>query len=328
MARADLIVRLVQSASRGDQPLFRKTVEALIAEERAQQHHVFAGRLEESLQTNGSGNGRVLRTLNESDNNGYVVEVRPDRSLEDLVLAPLVEQAVREVVEEQHRAELLRSYNLEPRHRMLLVGPPGNGKTSLAEALAHELMVPLCVVRYEAVVASYLGETSTRLQRLFDYIRTRRCVLFFDEFETLGKERGDEHETGEIKRVVSTLLLQIDALPSHVVVVTATNHAELLDRAVWRRFQLRLELPTPGRDEIKQWIQRFEERSGISLATNGETLARKMEGASFGEIEELALDVQRRTVLSEPSADPRAILRKRLEQWQARYSVTPCRGNG
>jgi len=95
-------------------------------------------------------------------------------------------------------------------------------------------------VRYEAVVGSFLGETSSRLRRLFDFARTHPCVLFFDEFDTLGKERGDVHETGEIKRVVSSLLLQIDALPSYVVVVTATNHPELLDRAVWRRFQMRL----------------------------------------------------------------------------------------
>ena len=244
MARADLLVRLVRSASRGDQALFRKTVESLVAEERAKQHHILAERLEESLKSNGSGwlpEQRLAAPRAEQ-----VLELQPDRRLDELVLPSIVSKAIEEVIEEQHRAELLRSHNVEPRHRLLFAGPPGNGKTSLAEALATELVAPLCVVRYEAVVASYLGETSTRLQKLFDHVRTRRCVLFFDEFDTLGKERGDEHETGEIKRVVSTLLLQIDRLPSHVVVVTATNHPELLDRAVWRRFQLRLKLLRPG----------------------------------------------------------------------------------
>ncbi len=144
-----------------------------------------------------------------------------------------------------------------------LTGPPGNGKTSLAEALARELMLPLLVVRYEAVIASYLGETALRLNSLFDQIRPLRCVVFFDEFDVLGKERGDTHETGEIKRVVSSLLLQVDGLPSHVVTVAATNHPELLDRAVWRRFQIRLNLPPPRPTDIDEWMRRFEGRTPI-----------------------------------------------------------------
>jgi SpoVK/Ycf46/Vps4 family AAA+-type ATPase len=99
-----------------------------------------------------------------------------------------VTSACKELIEEQHRLDLLRSHNLEPRHRVLLAGPPGNGKTSLAEVIATELMVPLLVVRYEAVIASYLGETAVRLARLFDHVRTCRAVLFFDEFDVVGKE--------------------------------------------------------------------------------------------------------------------------------------------
>ena len=155
---------------------------------------------------------------------------------------------------------------------MLLAGPPGNGKTSLAEALAAELAVPLLTVRYESVIASYLGETAVRLSRLFEQIRMRRCMLFFDEFDVVGKERGDVHETGEIKRVVSSLLLQIDDLPSHVVVVTATNHPELLDRAVWRRFQLRLHLPPPSQALATEWFCRFEQRFGDKLGYEPSTL--------------------------------------------------------
>lgn len=160
-----------------------------------------------------------------------------------------------ELVAEQHRADLLRSYNLEPRHRILLAGPPGNGKTTLAEALANALCVPMVVVRYGAVIGSYLGETAQRIARVFEEARLRHCVLFFDEFDAVGKGRGDHHETGELKRVVSSLLLQIDALPSTMVVVTATNHPELLDHAIWRRFQVCVELLAPKRGQIEKWFR-------------------------------------------------------------------------
>src|SRR5260370_36934670 len=114
--------------------------------------------------------------------------------------------------------------------------------------MAESLEIPLFNVRYELMIGSFLGETAARLKRVFDYARTTPCVLFFDEFDAVGKERGDTHETGEIKRVVTSLLMQVDDLPSYVVVIAATNHAELLDRAVWRRFQFRLTVPGPSQN--------------------------------------------------------------------------------
>jgi SpoVK/Ycf46/Vps4 family AAA+-type ATPase len=241
--------------------------------------------------------------------------------MDSILLAPEVSVAARELIEEQQRCDLLRSYGVEPRHRMLLSGPPGNGKTTLAEGIAYELMVPLFVVRYEAVVGSFLGETSSRLKRLFDFARTHHCVLFFDEFDTLGKERGDTHETGEIKRVVSSLLLQIDGLPSHVVVVTATNHAELLDRAVWRRFQLRLELPGPTLAQRTAWFERFQKTLGVSLGVHPKTMATRLKVSSFSELEQFCQDVHRRYVLSLPSGNVKDIIADRLEQWKHRASA-------
>ena len=224
MARSDLLVSLVRSGTTGDQSTFRRTVDALIAEEQAKKHVVLASELAEAVahapstlgharNGNGNGNGNgASRSVMAFEQ--LVYEVVPERRLADLILPPTVTSAAEELVEEHHRADLLRSYGLEPRHRVLLVGPPGSGKTSLAEVIATEVMVPLVVVRYETLIGSYLGETAGRLQAVFDAVRQRRCVLFLDEFDTLGKERGDEHETGEVKRVVSSLLLQIDQLPS------------------------------------------------------------------------------------------------------------------
>ena len=155
----------------------------------------------------------------------------------------------------------------------------------------------------------------------FDEVRTRRCVLFFDEFDVVGKERGDIHETGEIKRVVSSLLLQIDDLPSHVVVVTATNHPELLDRAVWRRFQLRLNLPAPTLASAEEWFHRFEKRLDEELGYKPASLAKRLKGLSFSELEQFSLDVRRQYVLTLPDGDVRTIVADRLKQWQGRAAT-------
>ena len=112
-----------------------------------------------------------------------------------------------------------------------------------------------------------------RLRRLMDFVSTRRCVLFFDEFETIGKERGDIHETGEIKRVVSSFLLQMDQLPSYVTIIGATNHPELLDKASWRRFQIRMTLPMPTRANISLWIDKFQASHKVNFGYSSETIA-------------------------------------------------------
>lgn len=325
MARSDVLINLVRAFNHGDKTLIRRTLEALIAEERKKQHHVLADRLSELLKSNGFSESKSL-TIPDERVQSLFYEIIPQRKIQDLLLPNIVTRACEELIEEHQRRDLLHSFNLEPRHRLLLVGPPGNGKTSLAEALAYLLMMPLYIVRYEGIIGSYLGETAVRLRRLFDYVRTRHCVLFFDEFDTIGKERGDIHETGEIKRVVSSLLLQMDLLPSHVIVITATNHPELLDRAVWRRFQLKLSLPNPDRIQLLEYLRRLEERLGENLGHSLESLSIKLEGASFAELEEFETDILRRRVLDLPDGDLKKIVSERLKQWQERFTQSDLQG--
>jgi SpoVK/Ycf46/Vps4 family AAA+-type ATPase len=321
MPRSDLLLTLVKAGAAGNRQLFRKAVEAMVADERARQHNQLADRLSENLETVGStAYGQPNRPSGDVSS-GLLAEVSPRIQLDGLVLSQATKGAAEELIEEHRRRDLLRSYGLEPRHRMLLVGPPGNGKTALAEAIASALAVPMFALRYEAIIGSFLGETSTRLRQVFEFARARQCVLFFDEFDALGKERGDTHETGEIKRVVSTLLLQIDALPSHVVVITATNHPELLDRAVWRRFQLRLLLPRPTKGQVKEWLTRFKVVADQDLGFSPHQLSQKLRVASFAELEEFCADVQRRFVLGQPDAKLKQIVASRLVQWGARSKV-------
>lgn len=299
-----------------------KTVEAMAAEERSKNHSVLAEQLESQVHRNGNGNGNGFATPKPEFTptrvaaHDVVHEITPRRNMSELVLSASVRHAVDELVQEHHRSDLLRSYNLQPRNRLLLTGSPGNGKTSLAEALANALMVPFVIARYDGLITSYLGETATRLRRLFEFAHTRRCVLFFDEFDTLGKERGDIHETGEIKRVVSSLLLQIDDLPSHVVVVCATNHPELLDRAVWRRFQLKLELARPDRNQIADYFSLASKRFNFSFGLSPRTIADKLVGANYSDLDNFTSDVARAYVLALPEADAKKITSDKLRHWK------------
>lgn len=320
MARADLLYDLIKYGLVNDNPNFRKVAEAICAEERAKQHGVLANKIEELLKIQNRPIMRdpLLPTIrNGNGEQNLFVEKIPAKKLEQLLLPKSVVESCRDLIEEQSRADLLRSHGLEPRNKILLVGPPGNGKTSLAEAIAEALMLPLFTVKYESIVGAYLGETATRLGKLFDYAKTRQCVLFFDEFETLGKERGDTHETGEIKRVVSSLLLQIDALPSYTIVIAATNHDALLDRAAWRRFQLRLSLPKPSRRDLEMWFKHFESRVGFDFGLEPSTLAKKLLGKSFAEAEEFALSVYRKYILRIPNGNVKEITQNELSLYLA-----------
>ena len=324
MARSDLLISLVKASMTGDTTAVKSVVERIIAEENSKQHRVLANRLSQALRTNGNGT-YFSRPPADAAKGGreFVAEYTPHRRLEDLILSDKCRGAVDQFIEEQQRQDLLRSHGLNPRHRILLVGPPGNGKTSLAEAIAEALAVPFFVVRYEAMIGSYLGETATRLNRVFEYVRTTPCVLFFDEFDAIGKERGDTHETGEIKRVVTSLLMHVDSLPCYTIVIAATNHPELLDRAVWRRFQLRLNLPAPTQSEIAHYIGRNLSKLNDFSISSAKAIAKKLGPISYAEAEEFVMDVRRRDVLAMGERYSKDLLEMQLDQWEMRSQAKP-----
>lgn len=317
MARSDLLVSLVKAGASGDRSTLVSTVEAIVAEERAKSHNVLADRLHKALQSVPVTPSSELRRAG-APGRDFVIESEPRATLESLILTLPAETLSRQLIEEQRRADLLRAQGMQPRHRVLLSGPPGNGKTSLAEAIAEAIAVPLLTVRYDALVGAYLGETNARLARLFEYARTTPCVLFFDEFDAVGKERGDVHETGEIKRVVSFLLMQLDQLPSYVVVVAATNHGELLDRAVWRRFQLRIDMPTPSVDSVTVLIDRFFNIWPDDPGMTAKAVASQMGKTSFAETFEFCQNIRRRHILSQGGETLKGILAQELRLWKTR----------
>ena len=320
MARGDLLVSLIRASMSGDKNAVRSTVETMIVEEKSKQHKLLADRLTRALYT--AGNGGIHTPAHAFDlanrSRDFIAEITPKRRLDDMILSDICREVVGQLIEEQQRSSLLRAHGLDPRHRVLLVGPPGNGKTSLAEAIAEVLAVPFFVVRYEAMIGSYLGETASRLKRVFDYVRTTPCVLFFDEFDTVGKERGDIHETGEIKRVVTSLLMNVDELPSYAIIIAATNHSELLDRAVWRRFQLRLHLPAPTEKDLVKYFEHFLSSRETPVGISATTIVKRLGAISYAEAEEFTLDTRRRDVMTMKERPLKKIIEQQLKIWSMR----------
>lgn len=324
MARSDLLVSLVRAGAAGDREALRSTTEALVADERAKKHYIVADRLQRALSAVPVTPPALTASsphLNPSNGREAILEVSARLQIDDLILSLPVKESGRQLIEEHRRADVLRASGYEPRHRVLLSGPPGNGKTSFAEALAESLGLPFYVVRYDALIGSYLGETNARLRKLFDYVRTTPSVLFFDEFDAIGKERGDTHETGEIKRVVSFLLMQLDQLPSYVIVVAATNHGELLDRAVWRRFQMRLSMPAPQRKDVTVFLDRILSDWPDTPKMSAGRISAKLGTVSYAEALDFCQNVRRRQILGLGELSVDDALRAELELWTSR--VTP-----
>lgn len=168
----------------------------------------------------------------------------PTARFGDVVLPQDVEKQLPAILQEHGRADELAAFRLFPRHKILLEGPPGNGKTMLAEAFAGELGVPLLRVNYSGLIASHLGETGTNLAKAFRYAECAPCVLFLDEFDGISADRTTS-DLGEIKRITNQLLILIDKMPSRCVLICATNLVEQIDPAVLRRFDFCLHIPTP-----------------------------------------------------------------------------------
>ena len=323
MARADIVLNLLKTGVNGDLTLFKRTAKALMVDEQSKNHFVLAKQIEDILkESEGESTDTPSSVYKQKPLKDALYETIPNRQISDLVLPKLANDQVHELIEEHHRRDLLRTYNLEPKHKLLFYGPPGNGKTSLAEAIAQSLAVPFFTLHYEDVVQSYLGESAKKLDLVFEYAANKRCVLFLDEFEAISKERDDINESGEIKRLVSSLLTQIDRLPSHVVVIAATNHTSMIDKAFWRRFQMHVELGKPNQSMIKDWIATYQNNSNQDLHYEPALLAKELRGLSFSEVESFALDVTRRYVLSQPSSSSsvKGIVDKKILEWKNRLT--------
>ncbi len=312
MTTGDLIRRMVIAFGKGDYSAFRDAVLDLIAEERRKNHNVYARELErllsnaeppatlnqvESLTLLGVRNGDLPR---DKDKDAVLVDiVDPQRALDDLVLLGSVRRVLDRIVEENRRGELIRSHGLTPIKKILFCGPPGCGKTVAAEAVAAALYLPLVVVRFDAVVSSYLGETAANLRKVFDFVRSRAMVVLFDEFDAIGKRRTDDAEHGELKRVVNSFLQMLDRFRGDAVLIAATNHQGLLDSAIWRRFDEVLLFPLPTDKEMEAVLLKTLRQVVISPNVSLPRVVASLKGMSHADVERVAIDSLKQMILTD-----------------------------
>ncbi len=209
-----------------------------------------------------------------------------------------------------------------PFAKVLFCGPPGCGKTVAAEALARELYLPLATVRFDAVVSSYLGETAANLRKVFDFARSRPLVLFFDEFDAIGKHRTAADEHGELKRVVNSFLQMLDSFRSETLTVAATNHQGLLDSALWRRFDEIVMFPKPTPEEIETLLCRQFRQITVGHSVNLGEAARSLEGFSHADVERVAQDSIKQPVLMEKQWVEPDVLSAAIARQHDRLAVT------
>lgn len=181
-----------------------------------------------------------------------------------LILSHELGDALNQLVEERLNPSKLEAVGLAPSRSALFVGPPGVGKTTAAQAVAKRLELPLLTLDLSSVISSFLGKTGSNIRRVFDYARSIPCVLFLDEFDAVAKSRGDASDIGELKRLVTVLLQEIDTWPEESLLLAATNHEESLDPAVWRRFDLVARFTLPSRLELTEFITSDKAFQGLN----------------------------------------------------------------
>lgn len=194
----------------------------------------------------------------DTDSRLQIVEVHPfDEDRHNVVLDHMVEKQINEFINIiKHRSEL-EFAGVDIKKTLLLHGKPGCGKTSIAHYISEQTGLPLVVARLDGIVSSLLGSTSKNIRKIFEYAQSMPCILFLDEFDAIAKARDDQHELGELKRVINSLLQNIDSMGMDSILIAATNHPELLDKAVWRRFVQTVEVGLPSKESISEMIELF-----------------------------------------------------------------------
>lgn len=327
MANGDQLKALLRSHAEGDDRHFYSVAMQMAAHEAKQGHGKLAEDLRELIDAAKArrnaiaGDGAIPIAKPKGELAGLLSVSYPSRRLSDMVLSESLQQSLHRVLKEQKHLSKLRSHGLHPRRKLLLVGPSGTGKTMTASALAGELGIPLFVVRLDALITKYMGETASKLRQVFDAVATTRGVYFFDEFDAIGSQRGMANDVGEIRRILNSFLLMIEQDDSNSVIVAATNHPDILDEALFRRFDDVVDYHVPSTEEV-QALLRLRLTEYVKSKKDLADLAIQSTGLSHAEIARAIDDAVKEAVMHDQQIIPADALRILLQQRQAVHRRT------
>lgn len=270
MASSEQLKALVQSHLEKDDDRFMSIALQVAAHEARSGHGKLAQELRDIVEiakkrASINKNAAISIAKGIQDTNGLLVASQPRYKLVDLIAKDNLKNRLERLIREQRFMTKLKTHGLSPRRKVLLVGPPGTGKTFTASILAGELDYPLFQVRLDALITKFMGESSAKLRQVFDAINDVRGVYFFDEFDALGSQRNSDNDVGEARRILNSFLQMIEQDDSNSLIICATNHIEILDNALFRRFDdvIRYELP-----EEEEIIILFKNKLGPFVPKN------------------------------------------------------------
>jgi SpoVK/Ycf46/Vps4 family AAA+-type ATPase len=296
MPRTDDLARLFNAVAQGDLPRARVVAEEIAAHEERAGKPGAASSLRKALVTRDGPRDLEASLLSEARlvAPDWLTPV-PASSLDAVKLPRTLRAALVEVATEHRHRDLLRKHGLAPRNRLLFHGPPGCGKTITARAVAGELGLPVFVVRFDALLGAYLGQTSARVNEVFRFAAANECVVLIDEIDAVGRRRGHASDVAELDRVVISLMQLLDLVRPAGLIITASNVPTELDPALVRRFDFVAEFPAPGRKELSEFAKRTARTRGVEVV-NGVTHA-LASATTYAEVEGIIVGEQRRLLL-------------------------------
>lgn len=321
--KADILKLLLQSHAEGDEPSFRKAALQLAAAESIAGHV----RVAEEIRTivarmPATSTRKQAPVVDIAAPRGELADIleggHREERLRDIVLRPEAHQTLLRVISENRSRARLERFGVSPRRRLLFHGAPGCGKTLAAAVLAGEMGLPLMTVRFDALFSRFLGATAVQLRAIFAEMPRRPGVYLFDEFDSVAKARGDSQDVGEMNRVVTAFLQLVDADMSGSILVAATNHVELLDRAVFRRFDVIVPFDKPTREQIAALLELRLSTVGLGAET-ADRLAAGAEGWSFADVARAADDAVRTMALDDREEISERDVVLALEELQRRH---------